>query len=334
MRISPVHLKILAYTLEVEGHGASEVLRRCGLNSLDDIDEDGDWLPTSRLDEMIAATLEHTGDPAFALVAGKSLALMRYGYMVPLVISAPDLRTVMSDLARFAALVQDRSELQLEVDRPEARIRVEPLVSDGPSGRFRAEFAMTTVVQMLRFAGGDHRDISRVDWVHPEPIELRSRYHAAFGPRQFFDQPAFGLSFNPELLGRPLPSHDPVSYTAARTRAESALQALRHRSDVAERVRQWLLDQLPTPVTVVDAARYLGVSERTLRRQLSQLGTSYAELVQQTQQLLAERMLAEQRLSIKQVADELGFASVSTFHRAFRRWTGHTPAGWQGVRRA
>jgi AraC-like DNA-binding protein len=49
---------------------------------------------------------------------------------------------------------------------------------------------------------------------------------------------------------------------------------------------------------------------------------------------LAERLLAEQRLSIKQVADELGFASVSTFHRAFRRWTGHTPAGWQGARRA
>jgi AraC-like DNA-binding protein len=87
-------------------------------------------------------------------------------------------------------------------------------------------------------------------------------------------------------------------------------------------------------VTVVDAARHLGMSERTLRRQLSQLGTSYADLVQQTQQLLAERLLAEQRLSIKQVADELGFASVSTFHRAFRRWTGHTPAGWQGARRA
>lgn len=329
MRLSPVHLKILAYTLEVEGHGAFAVLQQCGYRALDDIDEDGEWVPAARFDQMMAAALAQTGDPAFALVAGKSLALMRYGHMVPLVLSAPSLRAILRDLDRFAGLVQDASELVLDDTGLHARLRVQPLVADGQSGRFRTEFVMTSAVQMLRFAGADTTDIVRVDMPYPEPADLRARYEAAFGTRLHFAQPDCGVSFNRAVLDRPLPGHDPVAYTAARTRAEAALQAVQRRSDVAERVRQWLVSTFPQTATINDAALHVGLSERTLRRQLSALGTSYMALVQQSRCLMAERLLAERQLSIKQVADTLGFASVSTFHRAFRRWTGHTPAGWQ-----
>ena len=334
-RISPVHLKILGYTLEVEGHGAQPVLQRCGFNTLDDIDEEGEWLPASRFDEMMAAAIDHTGDESFALVAGKSLALMRYGHMVPLVLSAPHLRAVMDDLARYAALVQDTCELLLdECDADGARVHIEPLVThQGRSGRFRTEFAVTSALQMLRFASAGPQDVWRIDFPYAEPPGLRARYEAAFGTCLHFSQPGCGVSFQPSLLDRPLPSHDPVAYTAARTRAESALQALQRRSDVAERLHQWLLGQAAVAPSIADAAQHLGLSERTLRRQLATLGTSYVDLVQQTQRLMAERLLAERHLSIKQVADQLGFSSVSTFHRAFRRWTGQTPTAWQDARR-
>ncbi|MEK8086859.1 AraC family transcriptional regulator ligand-binding domain-containing protein [Aquabacterium sp. A3] len=333
-RISPVHLKILAYTLEVEGHGAQPVLQRCGYASIDDIDEDGDWLPASRLDHMMMAAMAHTGDPAFALVAGKSLALMRYGHMVPLVLSAPHLRAVMADLERYAALVQTTCELLLDEQPPGgARVRIDPLVTQGEGGRFRTEFAVTSALQMLRFASAGPQDVWRIDFPYAEPPGLRARYEAAFGNCLHFSQPGCGVSFQPSLLDRPLPSHDPVAYTAARTRAESALQALQRRSDVAERVHQWLLGQAAVAPSIGDAAQHLGLSERTLRRQLAALGTSYVDLVQQTQRLMAERLLAERHLSIKQVADQLGFSSVSTFHRAFRRWTGQTPTAWQDARR-
>lgn len=333
MRISPVHLKILAYTLEVEGHGASAVLQRCGFSSLDDIDEDGEWVSADRLDEMMAAALEHTGDPCFAMVAGKSLALMRYGHMVPLVLSAPSLRTVLIDLERYAGLVQDSCELLLDEQAASAAIRVEPLVVQGLSGRFRTEFVLTSALQMLRFAGAENRDVLRVSLPYPAPAEHLGRYQLNFGANLRFDEAACGIQFNPDLLDRPLVSRDAVAYTAARARADQALQAQQSRSTVAERVQQWLLHAPVGAAGLGDAAQHLCVSERTLRRQLAALGTSFVELVQNTQRLQAERLLAERRLSIKQVADQLGFSSVSTFHRAFRRWTGHTPAGWQDARR-
>jgi AraC-like DNA-binding protein len=334
MRVSPLNLKILAYTLDVEGHRSESVLRRCGLGTLDQIDEEGEWVPVQLFDQMMAVALEETGDPAFSLVAGKSLALMRYGHMVPLVISAPSLRQVLVDLERFAPLVLEFSELELSETAKGTRIVMRPAVGcGGLSGRFRTEFLAVTAVQLLRFSGADNRDIHRIDFAYPCPPGLAARYSAAFGENAFFSQNECALTFNPQLLDRPLVSHDAVAYTAARTRAESALAALQSRSDTAERVRAWLLSAFPRQPSMAETAQHLGMTERTLRRHLSLLNTSHIEVAQDCQRLMAERLLAEGALSIKQVADELGFASVSTFHRAFRRWTGSTPATWQGTRK-
>ena len=334
MRVSPLNLKILAYTLDVEGHSSVNVLQRCGLESLDDLEEDGDWLPVELFDRMMAYAVEETGDPGFALVAGKSLSLMRYGHMVPLVISSPSLRQALTDVQRFAQLVLPSSELQLVETAKGTRIDVHPVVTQGLSGRFRTEFAVMSAVQMLRFAGGDWRDIHRVDFPYAAPHALQSRYAACFGEQTFFLQGECGVSFDARLLDKPLPSHDPLAYVAARTRAESALAAMQNRSDTAERVRQWLLDAFPRQPSMADTAKHLGMTERTLRRHLALLNTSHIEVAQDCQRLMAERLLAEGVLSIKQVADELGFASVSTFHRAFRRWTGATPSTWRAERLA
>lgn len=332
MRVSPINLKILAYTLDVEGHSSQAVLSRCGLSTLDQIDEDGEWVPVQLFDQMMAVAMEETGDPAFSLVAGKSLALMRYGHMVPLVLSAPSLRRIMQDLDRFAPLVLRHSELVLVDTGREARIVLRPVVADGLSGRFRTEFLMVSAMQLLRFSGADHRDVLRAEFTFDRPEGLAPRYQAAFGDKLLFAQQECALAFNPALLDRPMPSHDAVAYTAARTRAELALNALQSRTDTAERVREWLLQAFPRQPSMAETARHLGMTERTLRRHLSLLDTSHIELAQDCQRLMAERLLAEGLLSIKQVADALGFASVSTFHRAFRRWTGNTPAGWQAGR--
>ncbi len=62
MRVSPVNLKSLAYTLDVEGHDAAKVLEACGLPPFDELNEDGDWVPVSvcarMLDELVVAKME------------------------------------------------------------------------------------------------------------------------------------------------------------------------------------------------------------------------------------------------------------------------------------
>lgn len=329
LRVAPVNLKILAYTLEVEGHDSRELLRRCGLCAMEELPEDGEWVPLAQFDHMMAAAIEITGDPSFGLIAGKSLALMKYGAITPVVLSTPSLRALLGDVGHFAPLVVPRAEIELVEKGAWAQLQIHPVVQGGASGRFRTELVATSAVQMLRLAGATPADIQAVHFPHAAPADQLSRYVATFGPHLSFSSKACAVHFDARLLDAALPGHDPVAYLSARTRAEALLAALRAGNDLAEQVRSALLLAFPdVPPLPVLAAR-LGANDRTVRRQLAALGTSYADLVQECQRLTAERLLAEGRMPLKQIADALGFASVHSFHRAFRRWSGQTPATWR-----
>jgi AraC-like DNA-binding protein len=333
MRVSPLILKVLAYTLDVEGFDASSALKRCGLTLAQLSDESGEWVSVDLYDQLVRAVLEETGDPLFGLVAGKSLALTRFDIITPLSLFTPHLRQLFKDILRFTPLVLDRSEFLLEESPDTARLIIKPIVQHGPGGRFRQEFLATSVLQMLRLAGIDSSDLHWVDFPYACTPDMRVRYAKAFGPRIRFEQSDCGVCFNPGWLDTPLLTHDPMAYTTARTRAESALAAQHMQIDTAERVRQWLLAALPHQPSITQVAQHLGMSERSLRRNLSALGTSHQELTQACQDLKARQLLAEGKLSIKQVADGLGFSSVTSFHRAFKRWTGSTPLSWLETQR-
>lgn len=329
MRISPIHLKILAYTLDIEGYDSSTALKQCGFESNDAIDEAGEWVTVEQFDRMMAAAIEATKDRSFGLVAGKSLALMRSGILTALAVSTSSLRQMLSDIHRFAPLSVPQSEVELMETRQGTRLVVQAVVKGGLSGHFRTEFAATTAVQMLRFVGASSTDIYHATFPYPQPPGQELRYAATFGQRISFEQSECAITFNPALLDVKLPTHDPVAYMAARTRAESLLAAMKAGSDMADKVRAWLLSALPALPTVADTAAHLGMSERTFRRHLFTLGTTHADLTQECQRLMAERLLAEGKLPLKQIAQSLGFSSVHGFHRAFRRWSGLTPSAWR-----
>jgi len=334
MKLSPVNLKILAYTLDVEGFSSARVLQQCGIHSIDDLQEDGEWMPVAMFDRMMAATVEETGNPLFGLVAGRSIALMRYGAITPLMLSGHTLRQMMDDVHRFAPLVVEQCEMELVEDRQGCRIVVNPILHDGLSGHFRTEQVATSAVQMLRFVGATGGDIRRIDFPYSRFPGHDKSYEATFGPCIRFDQKECAIHFNPALLDAPLVTHDPIAYVSARTRVESLLAARKAGSDIADQVRQWLLSALPRLPTVAETAAHLGMSERTLRRHLFALDKAHADLTQECQRLMAERLLAEGKLPLKQVAEALGFSSVHSFHRAFRRWSGLTPSAWRDSRSA
>jgi AraC-like DNA-binding protein len=72
-------------------------------------------------------------------------------------------------------------------------------------------------------------------------------------------------------------------------------------------------------------AKMLGLSARSLRRRLVAEGASYNAIVNDALAIVAKQYLRNRQLTIQETAYEMGFADTSTFHRAFKRWTGMTP---------
>lgn len=75
-----------------------------------------------------------------------------------------------------------------------------------------------------------------------------------------------------------------------------------------------------------EVARALHMSERTVRRRLRKEGTTLRELLDGFRHERAVELLSTRKYGIADVAFLLGFSELSSFYRAFRRWTGCTPA--------
>ena len=68
------------------------------------------------------------------------------------------------------------------------------------------------------------------------------------------------------------------------------------------------------------------MGSRTLLRKLTEEGTSFAEILNETRRDLAIDYIRDDSLSLIEVSFLLGFSDSSTFSRAFTRWTGTPPA--------
>ena len=104
----------------------------------------------------------------------------------------------------------------------------------------------------------------------------------------------------------------------------------RSRVDLISRVmvaaREGLL-QGGAPLEAI-AAR-LGMSGRSLQRQLASQGSSYQWVLDHVRQELAKESLALRSMSVRQISERLGYSEAAGFVRAFRKWTGLTPGDYR-----
>ena len=80
---------------------------------------------------------------------------------------------------------------------------------------------------------------------------------------------------------------------------------------------------------MADVARGLGLSARSFHRRLAEHGLTFQTLTEDTRRELAVGMLREDQYSLSEIAFLTGFSEQSAFTRAFKRWTGQTPASYR-----
>jgi AraC-like DNA-binding protein len=112
--------------------------------------------------------------------------------------------------------------------------------------------------------------------------------------------------------------------------AERALAEVARPPSFVERVKRMMEEGPPDARTTLErVAGQMGVSTRTLHRRLEEHGCSFQGLLDEVRRRRAQLLLTDDGLSSEQIADALGL-SRRGFFRAFRRWTGVTPAAYRG----
>lgn len=103
-----------------------------------------------------------------------------------------------------------------------------------------------------------------------------------------------------------------------------------HGAELPDQVRNVMRSALLTGQYSQDEiASLFGMTTRTLIRRLQFFDTDFRELIDESRYDMARLMLENTSLTIGQIAESLGYTRASTFIRAFRRWSGTTPALWK-----
>lgn len=97
-----------------------------------------------------------------------------------------------------------------------------------------------------------------------------------------------------------------------------------------DKIRNVIAELLPAGhPTLVVVAQQLGISPRTLQRRLAEMNLTHSQLVNQARIAKACQLLAQQKVHIRDIAHETGFATPSAFSRAFQSWTGTSPRAFR-----
>jgi AraC-like DNA-binding protein len=308
--------------LQGKGVNVEGLMKRVGLDP-ERIDDPDLRLPHPLVRAFWREAVRETGDEALGLHVAERVQPAVFDALGYVFRFSRTLGDGLTRLARYHRFVDDVLTLAVEPAPHQVRIRLEG-VDD--MTRPTAEFLLGSLMRAARV------ETARPD-LDPVAVEF------AFGTprdtadhRRFFRSPLRfgrrrnGLVLPREALDLPLQRAEPELREVLERRVRDVIARLPPVDSVAMRARFRLGEELdgghPTAASV---GRELGLSPRSLHRRLRDEGTTLRQLLDALRRDLAERYL-RQGVSINETAFLLGYSEASAFHRAFRRWTGSTPA--------
>lgn len=256
-----------------------------------------------------------------------------YGMLARASISAPTLQLALQRWCRHHGLICDDIALTLHISGASASIRIAEQRDLGPLREFCLVSVLRNVLGVACWLVDSRIPLQHAQFPFTAPAHSTA-YAVLFSGSTQFGQAQAAITFDSQYLHLPLRRDE----KALQQMLQNALPltVLQYRRDrlLVQRVRQLLGSQPAQTHSAEALAALLHLSPRTLHRQLKEEGASLQALKDDVRQARAQALLQRTARPIKQVAEAAGFQNEKSFIRAFKAWTGTSPAEFRRTRAA
>lgn len=258
---------------------------------------------------------------------------IRSGGLKHLCVSVRGASSLAAALYRFTTfwnLLLDDHRLTLEEEDEALRLRILPRGAALPQ-RFGQMLLLKLTHGIASWLAGRELPLREVGFVFPRPA-FAEDYPILFPARISFGQSCSSIAFDRTLGALPVSRSDTeMQEFLVRAPRDWIFTGYREHA-LPLRVREMLLLAERMEFHLGDAAGALNLTPRTLMRRLEAEGTSFQDIKDGLRRDIAIRDLTQGGKSLEAIAQDVGFASVANFHRAFKRWTGITPGAYRRER--
>jgi len=317
------------------GADRAALITAAGLDGLDLTDQDA-RVPLDRFQSLTLHAKAATGDPAFVLHHEMDTQIAAISVVGLIVHSCRTLGEALSQLNRYGKLTvevdgmdgQERFGTELTRDgvwiidnRPDPNGF--PELTEGGFGRFIGEFAREFPGRPFALA---------VEVTHAAP-DYAAEYGALWRCPVTFGAPRNAMLIAADWLEQAFDNHIAYVFGVFTDKADTLLAELDRQDGLRARIEAHLLPVLHKGEISVEAvAAEMGMSRQTLYRRLKEEGVTFAALLDDLRCRMASDYLTARKVSVNETAYLVGFSEASSFVRAFRRWTGQTPAEFRSGR--
>ncbi len=321
--VHPVYARLLRMLLERSDVNSDRVLASAHLQ-WDTLVRDESRLEPGTVVCLVQSAMAATGKPWLGLDLGWQTPVSAHGDLAYAAVSAPDLGAALAVLARYGALRDDTFSWTFSLHPLGGTLRAVQRTDWGAANTFVMDTVVAAFLRVLEAAVGYWPDGVRLGLPMPKPPWAVQ--YARVSPLEVcFAEPFLSFEFARATLALPCIGADATAHANACRACESVLSAiaLASFSQKVERVfAQVGAGHYPQ---LDEVAAQCGVSKRTLMRHLRAENTSFQALLDADRKGRAQWLLQQKRLSVEEVAAQLGYADTSNFSRTVRRWFGVTP---------
>ncbi|MFN3144448.1 MAG: AraC family transcriptional regulator [Paracoccaceae bacterium] len=300
-----------------------EALAGAGLAPEDirDLDQEVPALVVGKLMQDMARRFP---DEPLGLQIAREIPASFFGPLGYAVRHAATVRDAMELFARYIEIVSSHARVRLEEDRGGLRVVLShhPMIA---RLRHPIEAGLAMGCRSLGMVP-PIAEIAEITFAHA-PTGPVAAYRDFFGVTPHFGQRRNSVLFPDSYLDRALPQadaayHDYLTKLLHRTPGFSALDD----AEIGEALI-WCADRGDYRVEAL--AERAGLTPRTLHRRLAQNGMSPRDLLDDARFGRAQGLLSDRALPITDIAFLLGYSEERAFIRAFKRWSGKTPAAYR-----
>ena len=276
-------------------------------------------IPAHQAWAFIGTAARSEGIDDLGLVAG-DMSIQDYGAFSDRLLLVPNLNQALKAFCQLALHEYSRADFYVSRSEQSTWFCRGPIDGNDTEKKHVELLVLTMMIATVRLAAGPNwhpptvflqtKDASRVQQHH-----LLARSTIRFGSRiTAFEVPQHLL---PKTLTTPTVFEDTRDY-----------DRLEHEFPIA--IRQIVEGMLPEGVPrIASVAEAVGGSVRTLQRRLSDIDTTFSDIVEEAKMKSANRMMAQSDCTLAEIAHGLGYSDQAHFSRAFRRWNGVSPSAFR-----
>ena len=310
------------------GVDGDALLRAAGIRR-EVLDNPDARLPAAQVGALWREAYELSGDPLLSLHAAEACPVGAYKVIDFMGHNARTVGEAFRYAARYFKLVN--TAVSLPIDESGEPVVFGIVDESSPEGvsRAYAEYTFATFLLHIRGTTGVPFAPRRVQFAHVAPADA-AEHQRIFGCPVEFEAKRTCMELPRAAWDAKTASPHLGMLEVLAEHADLLLERIPKGPDLVERTRRAIHERLRGGEPSLEGVAHdLAMSPRTLQRRLRELGVSFHDVADEVRRGAAGLYLEQPDIAIAEVAYLLGFSDQSTFHRAFKRWTGVTPKQWR-----